>query len=76
MIKASVKSVMAEVFEIDKATIQDDASQKTVSEWDSLQHLNLMVELEDKFDVSFEPEEIGDMTTLAKIVETIEKMKV
>ena len=75
MIKASVKSVMAEVFEIDKATIQDDASQKTVSEWDSLQHLNLMVELEDKFDVSFEPEEIGDMTTLAKIVETIEKMK-
>ena len=76
MIKASVKSVMAEVFEIDEATIQDDASQKTVSEWDSLQHLNLMVELEDKFDVSFEPEEIGDMTTLAKIVETIEKMKV
>ena len=75
MIKASVKSVMAEVFEIDEATIQDDASQKTVSEWDSLQHLNLMVELEDKFDVSFEPEEIGDMTTLAKIVETIEKMK-
>ena len=75
MIKASVKSVMAEVFEIDEATIQDDASQKTVSEWDSLQHLNLMVELEDKFDVSFEPEEIGDMSTLAKIVETIEKMK-
>lgn len=75
MIKASVKSVMAEVFEIDEATIQDDASQKTVSEWDSLQHLNLMVELEDKFDVSFEPEEIGDMTTLAKIVEKIEKMK-
>ena len=75
MIKASVKSVMAEVFEIDEVTIQDDASQKTVSEWDSLQHLNLMVELEDKFDVSFEPEEIGDMTTLAKIVEKIEKMK-
>ena len=75
MIKESVKSVMAEVFEIDEVTIQDDASQKTVSEWDSLQHLNLMVELEDKFDVSFEPEEIGDMTTLAKIVETIEKMK-
>ena len=76
MIKESVKSVMAEVFEIDLTTIQDDASQKTVSEWDSLQHLNLMVELEDKFDVSFEPEEIGDMTTLAKIVETIKKMKV
>ena len=75
MIKESVKSVMAEVFEIDEVTIQDDASQKTVSEWDSLQHLNLMVELEDKFDVSFEPEEIGDMSTLAKIVETIEKMK-
>ncbi len=75
MIKSTVKSVMAEVFEIDQNSINDDASQKTISEWDSLQHLNLMVELEDKFDISFEPEEIGDMTTLEKIVENIEKLR-
>ena len=75
MIKATVKSLMAEVFEIEESTIGDDASQKTISNWDSLQHLNLMVELEDKFDVSFEPEEIGDMTTLEKIVDAIKKNK-
>ena len=75
MIKPTVKSLMAEIFEIDENTIGDDASQKTISEWDSLQHLNLMVEIEDKFDVSFEPEEISGMTTLEKIVDAIQKSR-
>jgi acyl carrier protein len=75
MIKTKVKEVMASVFEIDVKDIHDDASQKNLSVWDSLQHLNLSVELEDAFDVSFEPEEIGDMTSLDKIVATIKKLK-
>ena len=31
-------------------------SQTTCEAWDSLHHLNLVVELEDAFDVTFEPE--------------------
>lgn len=75
MIKNQVKEVMAEVFEMDIVNIQDDASQKSISAWDSLDHLNLIVELEEKFNISFEPEEIGDMITLDKIIEIIEKLK-
>ena len=74
MTKQIVKEVMALVFEIDVNTIGDDASQKTVSKWDSLEHLNLIVELEEKFDLSFEPTEIGEMVSLEKIVVIIEKL--
>ncbi len=74
MTKQIVKEVMASVFEIDANTISDDASQKTISKWDSLEHLNLIVELEEKFNLSFEPTEIGEMVSLDKIVLIIEKL--
>lgn len=45
-------------------------SQTTCEAWDSLHHLNLVVELEDAFDVTFEPEEIAAM----KSVEDIKKL--
>ena len=42
-------------------------SQTTCEVWDSLHHLNLVVELEDAFDVTFEPEEIAKMKSVAEI---------
>jgi acyl carrier protein len=36
MIKQQVKEIMAKVFGIDIIDIDDNATQKTVSEWDSL----------------------------------------
>jgi citrate synthase len=75
MIKQQVKEIMAKVFEINLNDIHDDASQKTISEWDSLVHLNLIVELEEKFHICLEPEEIGEMTTLEIIVKTIGNKK-
>ena len=39
------------------------------AKWDSLNHLNLIVELEDEFNVSFEPEDIAEMKSL-DIIET------
>lgn len=45
-------------------------SQTTCEAWDSLHHLNLVVELEDAFDVTFEPEEIAKM----KSVEIIKQL--
>jgi acyl carrier protein len=75
MIKDRLKAIMAEVFEINVSDIKDDASQKTMDVWDSLQHLNLMVEIEDQFDLEFAPEDIGEMTTLEKIIQNIEKFQ-
>ena len=40
-----VKEILAKVLEIDIATIFDNATQKDIAKWDSLQHLNLIVEI-------------------------------
>ena len=42
-------------------------SQSACEAWDSLHHLNLVVELEDAFDVTFEPEEIAVMKSVTDI---------
>lgn len=75
MTKQIVKEIMATVFEIDIETIDNNASQKSISKWDSLEHLNLIVELEEKFDLSFDPEDIASMLTLDSIISKIESSK-
>lgn len=63
-----VKSIMANVFRTGIENITDDLNQKDVTFWDSLRHLNLIVELEEKFEISFEPEEIAEMITFKKVI--------
>ena len=63
--KERIKEVLKRVFELDE--VKDDISQKTCIKWDSLNHLNLVVELEDEFGVSFEPEDIAEMKSLEAI---------
>lgn len=63
-----VKTIMASVFRINIENITEDLNQKDVTFWDSLRHLNLVVELEEKFGISFEPEEIAEMITFQKVI--------
>jgi acyl carrier protein len=66
--KENVKKIMADVFSIDKGSIPDDISYGNHEKWDSVHHLNLIVELESHFGVIFEPEEIQAMTNIDNIV--------
>ena len=59
---------MASVFLVEADRISDDVSQINLEKWESLQHLILIVNIESEFGVSFEPEEIVEMTSLGLIV--------
>ena len=69
--KERIKNVIKRVFDLDQVT--NNISQMNCDKWDSLGHLNLIVELEEEFNVSFEPEEISEMTSLKKIEKKLEK---
>lgn len=67
------------IIEIIKRVLNTDGvnevtSQTNCEKWDSLHHLNLVVELEDEFETEFEPEEIADMKSV-KAIEKIIKSK-
>lgn len=61
-----VLEILKNLFELD--TVDETCSQETCEKWDSMGQLNLVVELESEFDVTFEPEEIGEMKCFDDII--------
>jgi acyl carrier protein len=71
--KEDVKTIMALVFKTSVENISDSLQQKNVTFWDSLRHLGLIVALEDKYEVAFEPEEISEMISFEKVIFYLEQ---
>ena len=61
-----VLEILKNLFELD--TVDETCSQETCEKWDSMGQLNLVVELESEFDVTLEPEEIGEMKCFKDII--------
>ncbi|MDY2624093.1 MAG: acyl carrier protein [Alloprevotella sp.] len=66
-----VLEVLKETFELE--SVDNNCSQSTCEEWDSMGQLNLVAELEDAFDVSLEPEEIGTMKSFDDIIRILKE---
>ena len=62
-----LKQVFANVFDIPVGNIDDNLSPDTVDEWDSLNHTNLVIALEQEFGVTFSPDEIIEMMNVELI---------
>lgn len=61
-----VLEILKNLFELD--TIDETCSQENCEKWDSMAHLNLVVELESEFGVSLEPDEIASMQSYKDVI--------
>ncbi len=59
-----IKNVMAQIFGINLEAISDDASPGNIDQWDSLRHMNLIIALEEEFEIRFSDESISEMVSL------------
>ena len=55
--ESRLKQVLANVFDEESESINDESSMDTIENWDSLKHLNLILALEEEFAVSFDEDE-------------------
>lgn len=62
-----VRGIAADIFEMDPQALNAASSPEQVEKWDSIQHLNLVLALEGKYGIAFEPEEMEQMTNLGEI---------
>lgn len=69
--KERILNVLKNVLELSSA--DTTICTKDCEAWDSMAQLNIIVELETEFDVSFEPEEIADMISYDAIKTMLEK---
>lgn len=68
-----IKELMAVVFDIEINEITDNSSPLTISNWDSLRHMNLIVALEEEYNIEFDDTEAMDLKNYRKMIEMIEK---
>ncbi len=67
-----LEKIMAEVFEIDNVSISRETTAKDISEWDSVNHIYLVVEIEKAFNIKFSTHEIQTWKNTGDIINSIE----
>jgi acyl carrier protein len=68
-----VRDVAADLFAMPREAITPEASPDTIEQWDSMQHLNLMLELEMTFGVKFTTKEQSEMLSIGGVATTVER---
>lgn len=68
-----VRRIAADVLQVSPERISVCSAMADFENWDSLQHLSLVLALEQAFDVMFEPEDLEQMTSVGHIVELLER---
>lgn len=66
-----ILGIMRKVFGVED--LDKTCSQKTCEQWDSMAQLNLVLELEDEFGITLEPEEIGEMIDFESVIRIVTK---
>ena len=70
-IESKIKEVMSAIFAIKPEEINLNTNNENVAKWDSISHMNLIVALEDAFNIEFLDQEIGPLITYSKVLEKV-----
>jgi len=69
-IEDRIKNIVSSVFEIPTEEINDESSSDTIESWDSLRHMNMVVALEEEFNVQFTDDNIAELINM-KLIKTV-----
>ena len=67
-----LRQLFALQFRVDPGTIHADTSPRTLGVWDSMRHVELILEVEDQFGVAFEAVEVFGLDSFANILRLLE----
>lgn len=73
-VDSNLVKIMAQVFNVDENTITMDTVKDDIEEWDSLEHIKLVLEIEDSYKIKFDLDIIPELVTVKKIQEEIERL--
>lgn len=65
--------IVSEMFSVDESSIRNDMSSKDIIEWDSMNYLLFIAELEKEFNISFSMDQVMNAKTLGDLRIVVEK---
>jgi acyl carrier protein len=63
----SLKTLFVDIFSISEDEIFDESSPDTIENWNSFQHLQLILAIEESFGVSLTVDEVTEIQTFANV---------
>lgn len=71
-----LERIIREVFPIQEETIDENWTSDDIPDWDSVGHLNLIMEIEKAFNIKVEVEEMFEIEKLGDIIPILKKYNV
>ncbi len=68
-----VTAIFRDVFDDDELVICDETNSDDIEDWDSLEHINLVVAMEKRFNMKFNIKEVGRLANVGEMVDLIER---
>lgn len=68
-----VQTIFRNVFDDEELIISDGTNSEDIEDWDSLEHINLVVAMEKKFNLKFDIKEVGTLKNVGEMVDLIER---
>ncbi len=66
-----VQRIFREVFDDDTLVIKDSTNSSDIEDWDSLEHISLVVSMEKEFDLKFDLKEVNKLANVGEMVDLI-----
>jgi acyl carrier protein len=69
-----IREIVSQIMEVPLESVTLASSAETISSWDSLKHMNLVLALEETFGVLFSEEQIAELTQVGTILTIVAKL--
>lgn len=63
-----IRKIIAKVLKVDKEDVELDTAIGDLPEWDSLHHLQIIVELENEFGIKYSPEDLAELEDVSDLI--------
>ena len=70
-VEQKIKAIMANIFKIHMHAINENTSAENIDQWTSLGHVNLLVRLQNEFEIEFTDSQIVDMLSYKTVVQYV-----
>ena len=72
-VKEKVFEIVASVCEAEITNVNEKSTIGDFPQWDSMGHLTILSNVEEAFDINFEPEEMMDLEDVHDFIEAVEE---
>ena len=70
---AAVTEILQDIFDDDTLEVTEATCSDDIEDWDSLEQINILVAIQNRFDIQFSLDDVSDLADVGDTIDLIEK---